>query len=234
MQPIEAGGAEWDPAVACDHRGAAPAAGGWHGGGRCSAADELRRQPPASGVRRDALEAEHGGEDLQAAVDLVRAQRPDAVVRVGRRRRAQVLDGAGEHAVEQPQVLAPAVGVRRDGRSLPAPFSPQPPPNLAGPPYNAVDAATTQPFLGRFRTLVQEHGHGSHPADRGGIIVACNPAIDQRDGEQCENRAPDEVNCSVFVHPLHLGFGRVVGVSGDDAEPPPAGASTQGAPSSTE
>ena len=55
---------------------------------------------PASGVRRDALEAEHGGQDLQAAVDLVR---DDAV------------DGAGEGTGEQPQVLAAAVGV---GRSL--------------------------------------------------------------------------------------------------------------------
>ena len=53
--------------VACDHRGAAPTAGGLHGGGRGAAADELRGQPPAGGVRRDALEAEHGGEDLDAA-----------------------------------------------------------------------------------------------------------------------------------------------------------------------
>ena len=45
------------------------------GGRRGAAPDELRRQAAASGVRRDALEAERGGQDLDAAVDLVRAER---------------------------------------------------------------------------------------------------------------------------------------------------------------
>ena len=72
----------------------------------------FRGQPPASGVRRHTLEAERGGQDLQAAVDLVRDERDDALGRGGGLgRRAQVLDGAGEGAGEQPQVLAAAVGV---------------------------------------------------------------------------------------------------------------------------
>ena len=54
--------------VTGDHRGAAPAAGELDGGGRGAAADELRRQAAASGVRRHALEAEHFGQDLHAAV----------------------------------------------------------------------------------------------------------------------------------------------------------------------
>ena len=56
--------------------------------------------------------AEHGGEDLQAAVDLVRADGDDAGGRGGLGRRVQVLDGAGEGAGEQAQVLAAAVSVR--------------------------------------------------------------------------------------------------------------------------
>ena len=51
------------------------------------------------------------GQDLQAAVDLVRAERDDALGRGGLLGRAQVLDGADEGTGEQPQVLAPAVGV---------------------------------------------------------------------------------------------------------------------------
>ncbi len=82
--------------VAGDHRGAAPAAGELHGGGRGAAADELRRQAPASGVRRHTLEADHVGQNLDAAVDLVRAERDDAVGRGGLLRRAQRVDGAGE------------------------------------------------------------------------------------------------------------------------------------------
>ena len=58
------------------------------------------------------FEAERGGQDLQAAVDLVRAERHDALGCGGLGRRAQVLDGAGEGAGEQAQVLAAAVGVR--------------------------------------------------------------------------------------------------------------------------
>ena len=64
-------------------------------------------------ARRDALGAEHGGQDLQATVDLVRAERDDAVGRGGGLLgRAQRVDGAGEGAGEQAQVLASAVGVR--------------------------------------------------------------------------------------------------------------------------
>ena len=69
-------------------------------------------EAPASRVRRHTLEVERGSQDLDAAVDLVRAQRQDAVGRGGRRRRAQRIDGAGERAGEQPQVLASAIGVR--------------------------------------------------------------------------------------------------------------------------
>ena len=47
----------------------------------------------ASGVRRDPLEAERCGEDLDAVVDLVRAERDDAFGRGGFLRRAQPLDG---------------------------------------------------------------------------------------------------------------------------------------------
>ena len=47
------------------------------------------------------LEAERGSQDLQAAVDLVRAEQDDALGRGGRRRRAQRVDGAGEGAGEQ-------------------------------------------------------------------------------------------------------------------------------------
>ena len=101
--------------VAGDHRGAAPAPGGLHGGGRRAAAYELRGQPPASGVRRDALEPQRCSQHLQAAVDLVRNERDDALGCGGLGRRAQVLDGAGEGAGEQPQVLATAVGVRLRG-----------------------------------------------------------------------------------------------------------------------
>ena len=43
-------------------------------------------QAAASGVGRDALEAEHGGQDLQAAVDLVRADGTTQLGRGGRRR----------------------------------------------------------------------------------------------------------------------------------------------------
>ena len=64
--------------------------------------DQLRRQAAASRVRRDALEAERFGQDLDAAVDLVRAEGDDALGRGGPRRRAQRVDGAGEVAGEQP------------------------------------------------------------------------------------------------------------------------------------
>lgn len=45
-------------------------------------------------------------------VDLVRAERDDAVARGGLLRHAQRVDGAGEGASEEAQVLASAVGVR--------------------------------------------------------------------------------------------------------------------------
>ena len=85
------------------------------GGGRGTAPHELRRQAAASGVRRHSLEAERGGQDLDAAVDLVRAQRDDAVGRGGLLSRAQRVDGAGEGTGEQAQVLAAARGVSLRG-----------------------------------------------------------------------------------------------------------------------
>ena len=63
----------------------------------------------------EAFEAERGGEDLDAAVDLVRAEGDDAVGRVRGCRRTQLVDSAGERAGEQPEVLAAAVGVRLRG-----------------------------------------------------------------------------------------------------------------------
>ena len=85
--------------------------------GRTSSEASLRR-PECDGHAFD-FEAERGGQDLQAAVDLVRAERHDAVGRGGRR--AQVLDGAGEGSGEQPQVLGAAVGVGlRDPHADPA------------------------------------------------------------------------------------------------------------------
>ena len=82
-------------------------ASGLDSGRRGAAPDELRRQTAAAGVRRDALEAERGGQNLDAAVDLVWAERDDAVGRGGRRRRAQLVDDAGDGADE---VLAAAAG----------------------------------------------------------------------------------------------------------------------------
>ena len=120
-------------------------------------------QPAASGVRRDALEAERGGQDLDAAVDLVRAERDDAFGRGGLLRRAQRLDGAGEVAGEQPQVLAAAVGVGLRGAHAD--------PQLPGArrrrdvaPDQGGDLGAAQP-----RTERQRHDRGvAPPAGLGG------------------------------------------------------------------
>ena len=63
------------------------------------------RDADAVDALHDALDVASPAGRLQAAVDLVRAEQDDAVGRGGRHRGAQVLDGAGEGAGEQPQVL---------------------------------------------------------------------------------------------------------------------------------
>ena len=58
----------------------------------------MRRQCCCGGARRVYYGSLPRGQDLQAAVDLVRAEQDDALGRGGRRRRAQRVDGAGEGA----------------------------------------------------------------------------------------------------------------------------------------
>ena len=76
---------------------------------RRTSSDARPRRPECD--ETPSIEAERGGQDLDAAVDLVRTERDDAVGRGGRRRRAQLVDGTGEGADEQAEVLAAAVGV---------------------------------------------------------------------------------------------------------------------------
>ena len=114
-------------------------------------------------MRRHSLEAERGGQDLDAAVDLVRAQRDDAVGRGGLLSRAQRVDGAGEGTGEQAQVLAAARGVSLRGAHAD--------PQLPGArrrrdvvPDEARDLGPAQPGAER-----QGHDRGVAPAaGRGG------------------------------------------------------------------
>ena len=64
----------------------------------------VARRPRRPECDDNPLEADRGGQDLDATVDLVRAERDDAIGRGGLLRRAQRVDSACEGASEQPEV----------------------------------------------------------------------------------------------------------------------------------